>query len=542
MKLIKNNIMHDYKFIFTILSVIWFLYSCTDDLKNDDCFLKQPNDNVSLLTRSFKDTNQATCGTIEDSDSVHDLLMGRISYGVLDYAYSYDVKVFTHVIRKSDGTGADLPYTEARLLYNLNTYFQQTNLKFVSAGSEYIDSDKLHNISYDNKNELFNTNSHSDAIDVYIISDSPNFVDKDGASITGVANGIISTSCIVSDYEYAYAYGINVLPHEIGHCFGLYHTHHGTFAKESGVPELVDGSNSSFAGDYIVDTPADPNIWENGFYVGTVTDANGDQYRPSNTNLMSYASNYVTQITQNQLERMHYTIRNNWKLQAVMNRKDLSIAGPEILTQSTAYKIVIPSGYNVSWNVQTSDYTSQTQSTGSNRSVQGSSVTISVPASNVKSQRNVLTAKITTPKGYVFQTQKQVLYCKYSPATATLRWSSEKGPVKYNGVINLNNPSGSSKIKLIEGGNLYFYYSDPCGISSTEFSQISFNISDFPSLKKMSGAEHAFYFEGGASSKSEILLMINVFGSEGRMSLPYEIINSRSLESNLNTEIQLTEI
>lgn len=45
--------------------------------------------------------------------------------------------------------------------------------------------------------------------------------------------------------------------HEIGHCLGLYHTHHGTFSAEGGTPELVNSSNSATAGDYIIDTSAD---------------------------------------------------------------------------------------------------------------------------------------------------------------------------------------------------------------------------------------------------------------------------------------------
>jgi hypothetical protein len=58
-------------------------------------------------------------------------------------------------------------------------------------------------------------------------------------------------------------YNTSVLSHEMGHCLGLYHTHHGTVTEEGDsfqCPELVNGSNSSTCGDYIADTPADPNI------------------------------------------------------------------------------------------------------------------------------------------------------------------------------------------------------------------------------------------------------------------------------------------
>ena len=55
----------------------------------------------------------------------------------------------------------------------------------------------------------------------------------------------------------------HIISHEMGHVLFLWHTHHGTY-PEGGDPnqcmELVDGSNSTICGDYISDTPADPNI------------------------------------------------------------------------------------------------------------------------------------------------------------------------------------------------------------------------------------------------------------------------------------------
>ena len=80
-----------------------------------------------------------------------------------------------------------------------------------------------------------------------------------------------------------------VIAHEMGHCLGLFHTHHGTAINdyaEGGNPEYVNGSNSLQAGDFIEDTPADPCEWDIwGRYCGTGTDANGDIYNPSPINL-----------------------------------------------------------------------------------------------------------------------------------------------------------------------------------------------------------------------------------------------------------------
>ena len=112
----------------------------------------------------------------------------------------------------------------------------------------------------------------------------------------GLANGIPSTALIV----HGSYYDTSTLPHEMGHCLGLYHTHHGTVNEGGGdtnqCAELVDGSNGTTCGDYIMDTPADPNRWANNscLYIGTGVDAHGNHYSPDASNIMSYAHKTVS--------------------------------------------------------------------------------------------------------------------------------------------------------------------------------------------------------------------------------------------------------
>lgn len=84
-----------------------------------------------------------------------------------------------------------------------------------------------------------------------------------------------------------------VLAHELGHFFGLFHTH-----ETARGAELVDRSNCDNAGDLICDTPADPNlnlVSLNGCtYEGNLTDSNGDSYNPDPSNIMSYAPTNCT--------------------------------------------------------------------------------------------------------------------------------------------------------------------------------------------------------------------------------------------------------
>ena len=75
---------------------------------------------------------------------------------------------------------------------------------------------------------------------------------------------------------------------EIGHYFGLLHTH-STF---NGI-EFANGSNCAVAGDLHCDTPADYNLSLGGLtsctYTGQFVDLNGDPYNPNPSNVMSYA-------------------------------------------------------------------------------------------------------------------------------------------------------------------------------------------------------------------------------------------------------------
>lgn len=438
----------------------------------------------------------------------------------LNYSTAYVFKIFTHIIRSSSGVGLDKTEISSSIIDDLNEYYGETNLSFTLMGSEYIDSDDLNSINDKACELVFGINPHSNAIDIYIFSSGVNLGD-----LAGKADNIPSTACLIRDESYAKS---STLIHEVGHCLGLYHTHHGTFAAEGGIAELVDGSNSAVAGDYITDTPADPCRWswmDN--YNGVGVDANGDTYRPDPWNIMSYSGYPRNKITQKQIERVYSTIANNSKLKnATWPVSTSAISGPSYIDGQGVYSINVPDNYTVNWKITCNTYNNRTSSFSYVDYFTGKQITLTNRNPQAVSQRYTFDVTITTPKGYVFHLTKTVLHVLFSANTGLLKWSSESNRGNFSGQINLSLPPSSSPIKVYQGGSLYFYYSDISGGSSiSDKSVYSFDITNSTAFTKMPGGNHAFScLQNATANNSELLLHVLINGKRTIMSIPYQIL------------------
>jgi hypothetical protein len=131
-----------------------------------------------------------------------------------------------------------------------------------------------------------------------------------------------------------------VLAHELGHFFGLFHTHE-TFRGR----ELVNGSNCETAGDLICDTPADPNLGATGvsncLYTSNFVDANGDAYNPDPSNIMSYSpSRCQSRFSKGQSDLMNFYLETT-DLSTIVKDCDFY---PDYAINSTEGKLNITSG------------------------------------------------------------------------------------------------------------------------------------------------------------------------------------------------------
>lgn len=258
------------------------------------------------------------------------------------------IKVYFHLLRMDNGSGGiTLLQLEESKGY-LNRAFAPHNIFFVyDCSIDYINSTNYYTGAQiiNQYCTLGNTNSHIDGIDIYIGGD-----DSSPAAIAGnipskffLARGYSNQVPRPNSRSY-------VIAHEMGHCLGLFHTHHNPAASGSacGGPiigsaceEYVNGTNSHTCGDYVYDTPADPGMnygvyQYNCQWYGSGMDANGDPYNPDELNIMSYSIAPCLQyFTQGQGERMRNIIATNSTLQACLTTAPPYLPVSSITTNTT---------------------------------------------------------------------------------------------------------------------------------------------------------------------------------------------------------------
>lgn len=373
---------------------------------------------TSPITRS--EAEKLICGTIASESHYQDMMRiikSRTSSSSI--ISSPNLYIYVHVLRRTNGSGYNKELVSSTILSNLNKYYNPGGISFTTLGSEYLDI--IDNDLYQNATDstylrkVCNINNHTEAIDIYVFSESNNKVyiaPMDYSTIMGNSMDIISSVCVL----YNEFYDHTTTSHEMGHCLGLFHTHHGT-RNEGGFytePELVDGSNSAYAGDLITDTPADPCSWDNGKYFDSgLRDAKGQKYNPDPKNLMCYsqASEY---FTNEQFKRIKETIAGTDFLLSTLQRT---------LDDNRHYKVNDVISVNnlaptdgITWTVKhkSSRYSTPTTETFTGREYK---------IASAKSEILDVTAKLTFSRGITLTLNTQASIGAPSPNIGTLAWN-----------------------------------------------------------------------------------------------------------------------
>jgi|GEM_PF-2002356 regulation of enolase protein 1 (concanavalin A-like superfamily) len=218
-----------------------------------------------------------------------------------------------HILRNSDGTGGIDP---ALVYQEFEDYvrpaFAGAGLDFTICGVNYINGPAIIG-SYGTADNLSLIHSVPNKVNIYFGDVTPTF-NRDGFAYLPsglpndylfVRNGVVGNGSTTA--------------HELGHYFGLYHTHETEFGKE-----CPDGSNCSTAGDLMCDTPADPNLTS--LALGYLVDeqcefnqnwtagpeCNDDPYDPPTRNFMSYSSpSCRTEFTPDQNALMAFVVQTS---------------------------------------------------------------------------------------------------------------------------------------------------------------------------------------------------------------------------------------
>jgi hypothetical protein len=225
----------------------------------------------------------------------------------------------------------------------LNKFHRGSNLNYYIAYINTVDNDADNSRNWDaadGYNYTFPLRLPKDAVNIVIVPKMDNYSGYSyyPSSSSGQSTNVVYINSVWLGYQ------DNLLPHEVGHYFNLLHT----FETSGGNRELVNGSNCSVAGDLICDTPADPydatkpgTLNSGCTYTGTVTDANGELYRPDMTNIMSYWHSSGTgcptdHLSQGQYNRLYdgYRFRlenpGNGEQKYGLNAPEATIAAPQL--------------------------------------------------------------------------------------------------------------------------------------------------------------------------------------------------------------------
>ncbi len=194
--------------------------------------------------------------------------------------------VSLNVIRDNQGENGPKKYEIENAFSRLNSAYAPINIEFQICGNiNYIDNSSLLTLEKKDRTKITSKYNINGVLNIYLF---PEIV-SNKKRICGFAllpGGDINTKAVfISD---GCLNNNSTLIHEMGHFFGLLHTHetyHGI--------EQVARINCDKLGDGFCDTPADPKLsssnTSNCRYTGNEHDASGNKYKPDVNNFMSYA-------------------------------------------------------------------------------------------------------------------------------------------------------------------------------------------------------------------------------------------------------------
>ena len=396
-----------------------FLFLITAMLCGCYAEIESLNNTTSVLTRNTVDVEEVKCGTPAPTPPTW-LFENktRTANNINIPSKTFAVNIF--IVQMSCANNLNIENISKIVIDRLNEYYSEIGINFVCTSKKEINSDSY---PYQKRESLFNTFKSQMGINIFIYNNN-----KDSLRfVGGEAQWIPGNACLVNSLFY----NTSVVAHEVGHCLGLYHTHHGTVYETGDAnqkAELVNGTNSSYAGDYIIDTPADPCEWwisdGNCNYTITSKDVNGDTYNPNPHNIMSYApSECHENFTEGQRERVYGFIANTQMLQTALLRK---INGDTHLYDKSLYSVTFPNNVvnSIDWNISCTKIDRNTGTkTYNEKMTTANTIELSQADLSTDNLYNI-SAHVNLTDGLVYETPVKIITSgKASPYLGTITWN-----------------------------------------------------------------------------------------------------------------------
>lgn len=216
----------------------------------------------------------------------------------------YCIKVYVVIFSNDNGTQrAATPAEVEAQIANMAGFYAPQNICFILGGIQEVQDTDLNNHDKSEESDLFPF-VRADYITVFVHNTLTN--DAEDEDLNGTAYGIPNHYLSIVGTAIASTTNLSTLAHEMGHCFGLYHTFETSNGRENVRRSGGVCVNCNTAGDLLCDTPADLEHTENEVNnacvvtVGNVTDDCDESiYNFPTENIMTYGGRECRNILTN---------------------------------------------------------------------------------------------------------------------------------------------------------------------------------------------------------------------------------------------------